>query len=349
MKAITFFWIVFSISIYLMYQVYHSYLMDMIIALFVCVATYGVYIQLSSYIKNSVFCALLSVLFLIVILVVPLFFLIKSIVSYAGAINPSDFHIFIESMKLKVLNLASGFPGVESKIKEILSNISANSILNSVLSFSSNLGKSSLSFIIDTGFILVFLFFYFLYGRVVYAYVISLIPFENAQIDSVIDEVASVIKVVFYTSLVNVLLQGFAFGVMIVFFGYDGVFFGMIYGVASLVPIVGGGLVWLPIALYEFYLDNTFAAIFIAIYALAICAVLIDNVIKPILIGIINKKVLKTSVHINELVIFFAILAGLTSFGFWGIFLGPAITALFISLLRIYKQKTSKQSLDIQS
>ena len=37
------------------------------------------------------------------------------------------------------------------------------------------------------------------------------------------------------------------------------------------------------------------------------------------------------------MLIFFAIIAGLTSFGFWGIVLGPAITALFIALLRIYK------------
>ena len=76
-----------------------------------------------------------------------------------------------------------------------------------------------------------------------------------------------------------------------------------------------------------------------------VCAVLIDNVIKPILIGLINKKVLKTSVRINELLIFFAILAGLTNIGFWGIILGPAITALFISLLRIYRKQTAKESL----
>ena len=160
-----------------------------------------------------------------------------------------------------------------------------------------------------------------------------------------LDEVTNVIKVVFYTSLVNIVLQGVAFGILIMFFGYDGVFFGMLYGFASIVPIVGGGLVWLPLAGYEFYLGNTQNAIIIALYALIVCAVLIDNVIKPILIGLINKKVLKTSVRINELLIFFAILAGLTSIGFWGIILGPAITALFISLLRIYRKQTAKESL----
>jgi predicted PurR-regulated permease PerM len=29
-------------------------------------------------------------------------------------------------------------------------------------------------------------------------------------------------------------------------------------------------------------------------------------------------------------------LAGISTYGFWGIILGPAVTALFISLLKIY-------------
>ena len=161
-----------------------------------------------------------------------------------------------------------------------------------------------------------------------------------------LSEVTNTIKVVFYTSILNIVLQGFAFGAMIVFFGYDGVFCGMLYGLASIVPIVGGALVWLPLAGYEFYLGHTQNAIIIALYALIVCAVVIDNVIKPILIGIINKKILKTSVKINELLIFFAILAGLTSLGFWGIIIGPAITAFFISLLRIYRKQTSKEPIE---
>jgi predicted PurR-regulated permease PerM len=35
--------------------------------------------------------------------------------------------------------------------------------------------------------------------------------------------------------------------------------------------------------------------------------------------------------------IFFAIVAGLTTFGFWGMIIGPAITTFFISFLKIYK------------
>lgn len=346
MRAITFFWLAFGATAYLMYYVYAIYLMDILIALLICIATYGLHNFISKRIRFPVVAALFSVIILVLLLIVPFFFLIKSIVVSATEINPTDFTHFVEGTKAQILSSLVSFPEIERKVGDVLSNISASSILSYGLNFSSQLGKSSLNFIIDTGFIVVFLFFYFLYGKQAYEYILALIPFENTQITDVLNEVTSVIKVVFYTSLVNIVLQGFAFGVMITFFGYDGAFFGALYGFASLVPIVGGGLVWLPLAGYEFYLGHTKNAIIIALYALSVCAVLIDNIIKPILIGIINKKILKTSVKINELVIFFAILAGLTSFGFWGIILGPAITALFISLLRIYRKQTTKESLN---
>ncbi|WP_238700307.1 AI-2E family transporter [Helicobacter jaachi] len=335
----TFFWIVFGVSAYVMYFVYAAYLMDILIAFLLYIATYGLNNWLSKYIKYPSICALISVCFLILLLVVPLFFLIKTTISTATELNPTAFSAFVDGSKEQILSLFTSFPEIESKLRDILSSISASSILSYMLNFSSQLGKSSLDFMIDTGFIVVFLFFFFLYGKQAYEYIMELIPFDNIQTADVLDEVTSVVKVVFYTSLVNIILQGAAFGVMIAFFGYDGVFFGMLYGLSSIVPIVGGGLVWLPLAGYEFYLGNTQNALIIALYALIVCAVIIDNIIKPFLIGIINKKVLKTSVHINELLIFFAILAGLTSFGFWGIIIGPAITALFISLLRIYRKQ----------
>jgi predicted PurR-regulated permease PerM len=44
------------------------------------------------------------------------------------------------------------------------------------------------------------------------------------------------------------------------------------------------------------------------------------------------------------LVIFFAMLAGLTTFGFWGVIIGPAITTFFISFLKIYHKVLHEES-----
>ncbi|EOH5857150.1 AI-2E family transporter, partial [Campylobacter jejuni] len=43
-----------------------------------------------------------------------------------------------------------------------------------------------------------------------------------------------------------------------------------------------------------------------------------------------------TPTKINELLIFLAMIAGISTFGFWGIILGPAILTFFVSTLRMY-------------
>ncbi|MDA3946877.1 MAG: AI-2E family transporter, partial [Helicobacteraceae bacterium] len=48
--------------------------------------------------------------------------------------------------------------------------------------------------------------------------------------------------------------------------------------------------------------------------------------------------------RINQFIIFFAIVGGLATFGFWGVILGPAIIALAITTLRTLR-KANNQTL----
>jgi predicted PurR-regulated permease PerM len=55
----------------------------------------------------------------------------------------------------------------------------------------------------------------------------------------------------------------------------------------------------------------------------------------------INQRLLdENDAKMNELVIFFAILAGLSTFGFWGMILGPAITAFFLTVLKLFEARS---------
>lgn len=92
---------------------------------------------------------------------------------------------------------------------------------------------------------------------------------------------------------------------------------------------------WLPFTLFELSVGNTQNALFIALYTVVVISLIADTFIKPVIIKIINKKLIKPEDKINELIIFFAIIAGLSTFGFWGMIIGPAITVLFLTLLRI--------------
>lgn len=338
MKGIYFFWVVFFCSLYLIYCLYQSFLMNLLIALLLCIATFGLMNFLLKLVKFRVLACLLSVFLLVLLLIVPVVFVIDSLIDFIKNVNLEEFNHTLNTLKSHILEWLSVIPEAESRAKVLLDKISGAEIFSYIFNIASSAGKRSLEFVVDTGFIVIFLFFFYYYGSRLYEYIVSLIPFDRTQVESVFDEVVSVLKVVCYTSIINIVLQGFSFGVAIAFFGYDGVFFGILYGFCSLIPAIGGLLVWVPLSAYEISLGNYSVALFIALYSLIFIAVIIDSVIKPILIGLINKKILKTSVQINELLIFFAIFAGLSAFGVWGIILGPIITALFIALLRVYKK-----------
>ena len=111
----------------------------------------------------------------------------------------------------------------------------------------------------------------------------------------------------------------------------------ILYGFASLIPVVGGVIMWLPIIIYEATTSVT-NAIIIAVYSILMISVIADTFIKPMIIKYINKKVVKTPTTINELLIFFSIVAGLSTFGFWGMIIGPAMVTFFISIMLLLKK-----------
>jgi predicted PurR-regulated permease PerM len=103
-----------------------------------------------------------------------------------------------------------------------------------------------------------------------------------------------------------------------------------------LIPFVGGALVWMPVSLYAWSTINANSAIIIALYSILIISILADTFIKPMIIKYIKDNILHSSAQINELLIFFSIVAGMSSYGFWGMILGPAITSFLIAISKVY-------------
>ena len=95
-------------------------------------------------------------------------------------------------------------------------------------------------------------------------------------------------------------------------------------------------LMWVPLALFELYLGNIAEAVFIALYTIIIISVIADTFIKPVIINFVNKHLIGKQTKVNSIIIFFAIVAGLSTHGFWGMIIGPAVTALFIALLSVF-------------
>ncbi len=341
MRPVYFFWLLFGVAFYWMLYLYEDFLMDLLIAGLLCVTVFWLKEFLDNYMRN-LFSSLLCVVVLLSFLVLPLYFIVHQSIDFLAHINLEKLSFFFNKFKADLLVFLDRFPAINTDAKSFISHLSAQSIMSYVLRFSSDIGKYSLKLASDTMMVLAFLFLCFFYGRRFYHYILEVLPFERHHSQSIFREVAGILRVVLLTSIINVVLQGVAFGALVVWFDLDWLSLGILYGLASLIPIVGGTLVWIPVAIYEAYRDNSSTAIIIALYSIILIGGLIDSLVKPWLIGFIKHRILKITLKINEILIFFSILAGISKFGFWGIAVGPTITAFFIVLLRLYEHSFIK-------
>ena len=336
---------VFLAVFYCILKLYEPFLMIITIASLLAMAMYSINFKLYTLLRNKHLAAVISTLLLSTLLFGPLVYTITSI---SGIVNNVDAATFDKiQLHLKDIHYSYKLPQALAFLQADLDNFVADlniaQISAQALSYIGAIGKNSAGFLKDMLFIVIFFFFALLNGKDLIDYFKSVMPMEDKEVNTVFSEVTNVMSVVFYSILVSAIFQGTLFALIGMFFGYDGLLLGIFYGFASLIPIIGGALMWIPLCSIELAHGNTYAAITIAVYSIVVISIVADTFVKPLFIKYINDKLVKTPTNVNELLIFFAIFAGLTTFGFWGMILGPAITTLFISLLKLYKTLKEKR------
>lgn len=333
-KFFLFSFIIFTLC--LLIYLFKGFLLVICIASLMAVATSNINAKFLKISNNKILAASLTTICMVMLFFAPF---VYAMIEIAKTLKNFDVNIIsqtINYIKNYQFTLPESFSFLEPKIKEFLSNIDLNSLSKQVLNSLSNFTKSSASFLVDMVLICIFYFFANLYGTELIIYIKSIIPISKDEIDEVLSEVGNVMAVVLYSMVIISIFEGTLFAIIAIAFGYDGILMGIIFAVSSLIPVVGGGLVYIPLSLYEFTLGNTKDAIIIFLYSIIVISFIADTLIKPLIIKWINEKLVKTPTKINELLIFLAMMAGISSFGFWGIILGPAILTFFISTIRLY-------------
>lgn len=333
-KFFLFSFIIFTLC--LLIYLFKGFLLVICIASLMAVATSNINAKFLKISNNKILAASLTTICMVMLFFAPF---VYAMIEIAKTLKNFDVNIIsqtINYIKNYQFTLPESFSFLEPKIKEFLSNIDLNSLSKQVLNSLSNFTKSSASFLVDMVLICIFYFFANLYGTELIIYIKSIIPISKDEIDEVLSEVGNVMAVVLYSMVIISIFEGTLFAIIAIAFGYDGILMGIIFAVSSLIPVVGGGLVYIPLSLYEFTLGNTKDAIIIFLYSVIVISFIADTLIKPLIIKWINEKLVKTPTKINELLIFLAMMAGISSFGFWGIILGPAILTFFISTIRLY-------------
>ncbi|ECV9655367.1 AI-2E family transporter [Campylobacter jejuni] len=325
------------VILFLLLYLFKDFLLVIIIASLMAVATSNINAKFLNLTKGHKFLAsILTTACMVLLFFAPF---VYAMIELAKALKNFDINLVTQTLdyvKNYQFTLPESFNFLEPKIKEFLASIDLNSISKQILSYASSFTKSGAKFLIDMVLICVFYFFANLYGTELVIYLKSIIPIDKKELDDVLSEVGNVMAVVLYSMVIVAIFQGALFGLITIFYGYDGILMGVIFAVSSLIPAIGGALIYVPVSLYEFASNNLNSALVIFIYSIIVISFIADTLIKPLIIKWINKKLVKTPTKINELLIFLAMIAGISTFGFWGIILGPAILTFFVSTLRMY-------------
>jgi len=324
------FWIFFAFVVYLVFTLYHAFLLDIAIAALLAIASIDLHKYFFKKTKNRLWATSYATLIVAFLLLGPIIYFVVIISDTIANIRPELIKGIIAYLSDNLPNFALGY---EDKIKETLRSLDIQSISKNVITIFGGIGAKSAIFIKDSILILIFFFFAHYYGKKILLFLQKNLPINSKNAKILFDEISVVMSITTYSILTTAIFEGFLFALPLYFLGYDAILFGILYGFASLIPVVGGILMWLPVSAYEFYHGNVTHAVFIALYSIIVISIVADTIIKPLIINFINKKIIEKKAKINSLVIFFAIVAGISAYGFWGMILGPAITALFVAMI----------------
>jgi predicted PurR-regulated permease PerM len=320
---------------YAMYRLYEPFWMNIIVASLLAVSTHHIQMGFFNLTRSHLWSSILSTLLLALLFFAPLGYFLFHFSIMLQHLDPTTLSTIDLKLRSWVSHLPPALSYIEPKIEASLAGFNPAELSQHILAYASLIGSFTMSFLSGAIFILIFYFIALYYGSNIFDFFKRSAHFPQQESTLIIFEMRSGMSVVFYSILATAVFEGALFGMAIQYMGYNGLLFGIMYGFASLIPIVGGIIMWLPFSLFELSHGNSQNALFIALYTIIIISVIADTFIKPIIIKVINQKLIKPQEKINELIIFFAIIAGLATFGFWGMIIGPAITVLFMTLMKI--------------
>ncbi len=314
------------------YSVYQPFLLSMTVAILLSMATFNLTKHLVDFTGSAKMSAGISTLLMTLLLFAPIIYLATIGVGYISEIDKQGVKDTLSALR----NVIEDVPFLHDLTQQYLSDAQIADYIKESTAYLTVAGSTGLGFMKNMLFVVVFYFFINYYGNRFFDTILELLPVSPQKGEKMMKEVSATMEIVFYSIIVTAIFEGFLFGIMMSFFGFNGLFFGVIYGFASLIPIIGGFVVWAPVSLYAWTKIDMQTALIIASYSVIVISVIADTFIKPMIIEVIKRDFLKSTLQINSILIFFSILAGMSTYGFWGMILGPAITSFLIAITKVY-------------
>ncbi len=192
------------------------------------------------------------------------------------------------------------------------------------------IARNVLESLVSGSLMLLALFFFFRDGDRMSAVIRDLLPMDPEHKDEVFTRVYDTLTAVVQSMVVMAVAQGLLGG-----FGYwaigalpFSVFLGFLTAIASFLPPFGAAFVWAPAGVFLLVTGHVVRGVLLLLWGLLAIS-MVDNIVRPLFIG--------GRARLPTFLLLFAILGGMTVYGFLGIFLAPVILAALLSFVDIYR------------
>jgi len=184
-------------------------------------------------------------------------------------------------------------------------------------------GQGTFQFMLSFFLMLYLLFFLLRDGRELVARIRKAVPLSDNQKRRLFSKFTRVVRATVKGNIVVAATQGALGGIIFAILGIpSAVLCGVLMAFLSLLPAVGAGVIWTPVAIYFLMKGLIVQGVILILYGVLVIG-LVDNILRPILVGKDTKM--------PDYVVLISTLGGLSLFGLNGFVIGPLIAALFIS------------------
>ena len=282
--------------------------------------------------------ALATVLIIVVMVILPLALITVALLQEASSVYDSIqsgelnfgryFQQILDALPTWVTNLLDrlGLTNLSTMQQRLSANLMTGSqfLATQVV----NIGQNTFNFVVSLFVMLYLLFFLLRDGNELTRHIKGAIPLRLEQRGALFDKFIIVIRATVKGNIVVAMVQGALGGLIFWFLGIHApLLWAVLMAFLSLLPAVGAGLVWLPVAIYLLVTGAAWQGIVLIAYGVLVIGV-IDNILRPVLVGKDTKM--------PDYVVLVSTLGGISIFGINGFVLGPVIAAMFIAVWHIF-------------